>query len=128
MPGQKQFHMYLSHINVTMPMGEDDKARSFYSGCLGLREIPKPQTFGTCGGLWFDVGGLELHISAEEQCDRCDGRRHFGFGCGDIERLKAKLEAAGVRVEEARQKPWKRFFVHDPFGNRIEIHAPGLCV
>jgi hypothetical protein len=22
-------------------------------------------------------------------------------------------------------QPWKRFFVHDPFGNRIEIHEPG---
>src|SRR5262245_12738886 len=118
--------MYLSHINITMPAGEDHKARSFYSDCLGLREIPKP--LAAHDGLWFDAGGLELHISVQERRDESDVQRHFGLGCGDLETLRTKLEAAGVRIEDARQGPWRRFFVHDPFGNRIEIHAPGLRV
>ena len=33
--------------------------------------------------------------------------------------------AAGVPIDEGRPAPWKRFFVRDPFGNRIEIHEPG---
>lgn len=120
--------MYLSHISITMPTGEDQRARWFYRGCLGLREIPKPETSCTPGGIWFDVGGLELHISAEERRGGCDAQRHLGFGCGDVEKLRARLEAAGVEIENAVEKPWKRFFVHDPFGNRIEIHAPGVRV
>jgi len=109
-----------------MPTGEEHNARSFYTGCLGLREIPKPETVSPGGGIRYDVGGLELHISAEEQGNGADAQRHFGLGCGNLEALRARLEAAGVTIEEARQGPWKRFFVHDPFGNRIEIHAPGL--
>ena len=109
-----------------MPAGEDHKARYFYSDCLGLRELPGP--LAARDGIWFDGGGLELHISVEEKRDESDAHRHFGLGCGDLETLRAKLEAAGVRIEDAQQEPWKRFFVHDPFGNRIEIHAPGLRV
>jgi hypothetical protein len=39
--------------------------------------------------------------------------------------LRAKLETAGVATEDGRPAPWRRFFVRDPFGNRIELHAPG---
>jgi len=37
--------MRLSHVNVTMPKGSEEIARSFYSGLLGLREIPKSECF-----------------------------------------------------------------------------------
>ena len=120
--------MYLSHINVTMPKGEEHKARAFYSGCLGLREVPKPESLRMRGGVWFDAGGLELHLSVEESRNGVDRQRHFGLGCGDLDALRTKLETAGVIIESADLGPWKRFFVHDPFGNRIEIHAPGFRV
>ncbi len=59
--------MYLSHINVTMPKGEEEVARLFYAGCLGLRELPNPESFGEMGGVWFEAGGLHLHLSVEAQ-------------------------------------------------------------
>ena len=58
--------MKLSHINVTMPKGAENIARSFYSGLLGLREIPKPELLRGRGGLWFDADGLDIHLSPEE--------------------------------------------------------------
>jgi catechol 2,3-dioxygenase-like lactoylglutathione lyase family enzyme len=117
--------MRLSHINVTMPKGREDIARSIYGGLLGLREIPKPESIRSRGGVWFDAGGLDVHVSVEERPEGADTQRHFGLECADVDGLRAKLKAANVETDDGRSAPWKRFFVRDPFGNRIEIHEPG---
>jgi len=117
--------MRLSHINVTMPKDGEQTARAFYNGLLGLREIPKPESLRHRGGVWFDAGGLDVHISVEEPRCGPDTYRHFGLEHEDVEGLRAKLEAAGMTTEDGRPAPWRRFFVRDPFGNRIEIHEPG---
>jgi len=107
-----------------MPKGSEEVARSFYSGHLGLREIPKPEPLRARGGVWFDAGGLDIHLSVAEQRFEADAQRHFGIECEDVG-LRAKLKAAGVEIDNGRPAPWKRFFVRDPFGNRVEIHEPG---
>ena len=117
--------MHLSHINITMPKGGEDLARAFYTGHLGLREIPKPEPLRVRGGVWFAAGGLDIHVSVEESRGGADVYRHFGLECADVDGLRASLSAAGVATENGRPAPWKRFFVRDPFGNRIEIHEPG---
>jgi catechol 2,3-dioxygenase-like lactoylglutathione lyase family enzyme len=118
-------HMRLSHINVTMPKGSEDIARLFYAGLLGLREIPKPESIRNRGGVWFAADGLDIHVSVEEQRNGVDAYRHFGLECTDVDGLRGRLKAAGVETEDGRPVPWHRFFVHDPFGNRIEIHEVG---
>jgi hypothetical protein len=118
--------MQLSHINITMPKGSEGVARSFYGGLLGLPEIPKPEPLRTRGGVWFDAGGLDMHVSVEEHRNGgADVYRHFGLACADVDSLRARLHSAGMTTEDGRPAPWRRFFVHDPFGNRIEIHEPG---
>jgi catechol 2,3-dioxygenase-like lactoylglutathione lyase family enzyme len=117
--------MQLSHINVTMPKGAEDAARTFYAGLLGLREIPKPEPLRGRGGVWFDAGGLDIHVSVEESRGGPDNYRHFGLECADVEGVRSRLLAARVATEDGRPAPWKRFFVRDPFGNRIEIHEAG---
>jgi catechol 2,3-dioxygenase-like lactoylglutathione lyase family enzyme len=117
--------MRLSHINVTMPKGGEEIARAFYAGLLGLREVPKPETIRNRGGVWFEAGGLDIHVSVEEQRNGADTLRHFGLECDDVDGVRAKLRAAGIATEDGRPAPWKRFFVHNPFGNRIEIHEAG---
>ncbi|HTV61338.1 MAG TPA: VOC family protein [Verrucomicrobiae bacterium] len=117
--------MRLSHVNVTMAKGCEDIARSFYTGLLGLREIPKPEAVRNRGGAWIDANGLDLHVSVEEQRNGPDAYRHFGLECENVDALRAKLETDGVATEDGRPAPWRRFFVRDPFGNRIEIHEPG---
>jgi catechol 2,3-dioxygenase-like lactoylglutathione lyase family enzyme len=118
-------NMRLSHINITMPKGGEETARSFYAGLFGLREIPKPESIRGRGGVWFDAGGLDIHVSVEEQRTGPDAYRHFGLESVDVEALRAKLQAAGLVTEDGRPAPWRRFFVRDPFGNRIEIHEAG---
>ena len=117
--------MRLTHVNITIPKGSEDIARSFYAGLLGLREIPKPEAIRHRGGLWFDADGLDLHLSVEESRVGADTYRHFGLESTDVADLRARLNAAGVTTDEGRPAPWQRFFVHDPFGNRIEIHELG---
>src|SRR5712671_4092105 len=111
--------MYLSHVNVTMPKDGEAIARHFYSGHLGLRELSEPKSLRVGGGLWFDAGGLALHLSFEGHRIENDTQRHFGLGCGDVDGLKARLKAAGVAIEDGQPSHWKRFFIRDPFGNRI---------
>jgi catechol 2,3-dioxygenase-like lactoylglutathione lyase family enzyme len=117
--------MRLSHVNVTMPAGGEEAARAFYTGLLGLREIPKPASMRSRGGVWFDAGGIDVHVSAEEVRTGPDTYRHFGFDCENIDEVRARLTAAGITTEDGRPAPWRRFFVRDPFGNRIEIHEVG---
>jgi len=117
--------MRLSHVNVTMPKGSEEIARSFYAGLLGLREIPKPEPIRNRGGVWFEAEGLDIHVSVEEQRAGVDGYRHFGLECADVDGLRARLRAAGFETDDGRLAPWRRFFVRDPFGNRIEIHEVG---
>ena len=117
--------MKLSHINITMPKGCEDIARSFYGGLLGLKEVPKPEAIRHRGGVWFEAGGLDLHVSVEENRFGPDVYRHVGLECDDVDGVRAKLMAAGVLTQDGRPAPWRRFFMHDPFGNRIEIHERG---
>jgi hypothetical protein len=118
-------HMRLSHINITMPQGSEDVARSFYGGLLGLKEIPKPESIRSRGGVWFEAGGRDIHVSVEETRAGADTYRHFGLECSGVDGLRSKLHAAGVATEDGRPAPWRRFFVRDTFGNRIEIHEEG---
>jgi len=115
----------LSHINVSMPKGGEDMARAFYGRLLGLREIPKPEPLRVRGGVWLNADGLDVHVSVEEQRGSANAQRHFGLECSDVDRLRASLMAAGVETDDGRPAPWKRFFVRDPFDNRIEIHEAG---
>ena len=106
-----------------MPAGREDDARRFYRDLLALPEIPKPEPLRARGGCWFDAGGLDIHLSIAG--DAPGEQRHFGLECEDVEALRAKLRAAGVETDAGRPAPWKRFFVRDPFGNRIEVHERG---
>jgi catechol 2,3-dioxygenase-like lactoylglutathione lyase family enzyme len=117
--------MRLSHINITMPKGGEDIARAFYGGLLGLKEIPKPESIRHRGGVWFVADDLDIHVSVEENRAGPDAYRHFGLDCADVDGLRTKFRTAGIATEDGRPAPWKRFFVRDPFGNRIEIHEPG---
>jgi catechol 2,3-dioxygenase-like lactoylglutathione lyase family enzyme len=117
--------MRLSHVNISMPAGSEDPARTFYTGLIGLPEIPKPESMRARGGVWFDAGGYDVHLSVEAGRTGKDAQRHFGLECDDLDGMRSRLTAAGLETDEGRPAPWKRFYVHDPFGNRIEIHEPG---
>src|SRR5438552_6273943 len=108
-----------------MPRGREDDARRFYRDLLGLVEIPKPEAMRARGGCWFDAGGLDIHLRAEERHPDPREQRHFGLEVADVDATREKLRAAGVEIDLGNPAPWKRFFARDPFGNRIEFHEAG---
>lgn len=111
----------LHHIQLAMPAGEEEAARAFYGGVLGLVELPKPPPLAARGGVWFGGSGLELHLGVEEPFHPAR-KAHPGIEVDDVDALAARLEAAGVKVRVDHDFPGRRrFYADDCFGNRLEF-------
>jgi catechol 2,3-dioxygenase-like lactoylglutathione lyase family enzyme len=114
----------LQHASVPMPPGGNDEARAFYGRTLGLQEVEPPSTLDTAALVWFRVGddGHEVHVFTEEHLGPNSPGQHLCLQVDDIDAIRQRLNDHGVPIEETTPiKNRPRFFVHDPFGNRIEI-------
>jgi catechol 2,3-dioxygenase-like lactoylglutathione lyase family enzyme len=104
-----------------MPKGQEATARGFYGTLLGLEELVKPQGTAARGGVWFKCGNLQFHLGIEEPFAPAH-KAHPAFRVRDYERLLVTLSANGVTVtRDEALAGVERAFVHDPFGNRIEL-------
>jgi catechol 2,3-dioxygenase-like lactoylglutathione lyase family enzyme len=118
----------LDHVQVAAPPGCEEDARRFYGELLGLDELPKPPRLATRGGAWFRAGAHELHVGVADDF-RPAGKAHPALRVATVavlEDLARRLEARGVAVAwaDAEEIPGaKRFHVHDPWGNRLELVA-----
>jgi ubiquinone/menaquinone biosynthesis C-methylase UbiE/catechol 2,3-dioxygenase-like lactoylglutathione lyase family enzyme len=111
----------LDHVQVCIPVGKEEEARAFYAGILNLEEIPKPESLIANGGLWFQIGDIQLHIGAED-IEGEKSKRHPAFEVNDIVKVRNYLEQKGVKTQEEKAIPdVERFSFRDPFGNRIEF-------
>jgi catechol 2,3-dioxygenase-like lactoylglutathione lyase family enzyme len=111
----------IDHVQILMPPGSEDAARSFFGGLLGLQEVPKPEALAGRGGVWFAVGPHQLHVSSEENFAPAP-RAHPAFLVEDLDALRRRLEQASVPMRDDVPVDGKRrFHVSDPFGNRIEL-------
>jgi catechol 2,3-dioxygenase-like lactoylglutathione lyase family enzyme len=111
----------IDHVQVAAPAGGEDAARAFYGELLGLPELPKPERLRERGGVWFAVGDQHLHVGIEEGFAPAR-KAHPALAvphASDLSVLAARLEAAGRKIA------WDglRFYVEDPFGNRLELLA-----
>jgi catechol 2,3-dioxygenase-like lactoylglutathione lyase family enzyme len=111
----------IDHVQLAMPVGEEDKARTFYRDLLGMVEIPKPTELAKRGGCWFESGGVQIHLGVENDF-RPAKKAHPALRCRDYQALVEQLRNAGVEVTEPGDIPdVMRCHIHDPFGNRIEL-------
>jgi catechol 2,3-dioxygenase-like lactoylglutathione lyase family enzyme len=115
----------LHHVQVAAPPGAEPEARRFFTGVLGLEEIPKPDPLAARGGAWFALGaGVELHIGIDPEFVPAI-RAHPAFAVDGAERLTAlaaRLGGAGIEVTWDQAKPGaSRFYATDPWGNRLEF-------
>jgi catechol 2,3-dioxygenase-like lactoylglutathione lyase family enzyme len=116
----------IDHVQLAMPKGEEAKAREFYEGVLGIPCVPKPADMAARGGAWFERGALRVHLGVEDGF-RASKKAHPGFRVRGLGALVARCRAAGYEVTEAEPGDGARHaYVHDPFGNRIELLEPGL--
>ena len=96
-----------------------------YGTALGLAELPRPATLSDNAGLWFEAGEGQVHLSAQTDL-ALHGRRHFALRIDDLAAMRARLSQHGARFEEATPIPgWRRCYVFDPFGNKIELDEIG---
>jgi catechol 2,3-dioxygenase-like lactoylglutathione lyase family enzyme len=66
---------------------------------------------------------VQIHIGIEQDF-RPARKAHPALRCTDYDELTARLRGAGIDVTEAEDIPGvRRAYVHDPFGNRIELVA-----
>jgi catechol 2,3-dioxygenase-like lactoylglutathione lyase family enzyme len=114
----------LHHLQLAMPRSGEDSARAFYAGVLGLREIPKPANLARRGGVWFELGALQLHLGVEDDF-RPAKKAHPAILVEDLTAIIERCRQAGVPVVTDEPLPgFERVYVADPFGNRIELLEP----
>jgi catechol 2,3-dioxygenase-like lactoylglutathione lyase family enzyme len=110
----------ITHIQVAIPPGGEERARAFYGELLSLREVPKPSTLSDRGGCWFVCGPQEVHCGVEDPI--APTRRHPAFSVVGLDQLRDRLEASGTATTTDRPLPgYRRFYALDPFGNRLEF-------
>jgi len=109
----------LDHVQLAMPRGEEERARAFYAGVLGLNEVPKPEA--DRGGCWFEGGGARIHLGVEDGFAPAR-KAHPALLVDDLDGLVARLESAGVTFKPGRPLAgYRRGDILDVFGNRIEL-------
>ena|SRR6266496_1200725 len=123
MSGVSSAFLAIDHVQLAMPVGQEDIARRFYRDLLGMEEIPKPAELARRGGCWFESGSVQVHLGVEPDF-RPTKKAHPALRCGDYEGLISRLRDATVEVTEVQDIPGiRRSHAHDPFGNRIEFIA-----
>lgn len=114
----------IEHVQLAMPAGREADAVAFYEGLLGLPHVPKPAHLAARGGCWFESDGLKVHLGVEADF-RPAKKAHPAFVVEDLRALAGDIAAAGYDVvEDEPLDGYDRLYVHDPFGNRIELMQP----
>jgi len=122
------FIIGLDHVTIQIDEGGEalTDALHFYVDLLGLAPLGRPaNTDNGRPGAWLQCGpAQQLHIitGAGATAENRRSRRHLAFRVSDLERLRKRLVAAGVEILAGNRFPGQeRFFVRDPFGNRLEF-------
>lgn len=111
----------IDHVQLAAPKGSENEARNFFSGVLGMEEIPKPANLAKRDGVWFKCGTHQLHIGIQEDFIPAK-KAHPAFHVEKLEGLRERIIDKGFEVKEDEPlEGAKRFYVDDPFGNRLEF-------
>jgi catechol 2,3-dioxygenase-like lactoylglutathione lyase family enzyme len=111
----------IDHVQLSMPAGGEDEARRFYGEVLGLREVAKPPELAGRAGCWFVGTSAAIHLGAEDGFHPLV-KAHPAFLVRDLAATREVLAGAGIAIsEDPSGLPVRRCYIHDPFGNRIEL-------
>jgi len=117
----------LDHVNLLIDAGDDSlsRARTFYEELLGLIPLERPaNTDSGNPGAWYQCGVQQLHLTTEKDASMVNrnSRRHPAFRVTSLAALRQRLESAGIEIVAGNRFPGQeRFFVRDPWGNRLEF-------
>jgi catechol 2,3-dioxygenase-like lactoylglutathione lyase family enzyme len=110
----------IEHVQLAMPKGEEQRARAFYDGVLGISERAKPPELAKRGGAWFEDGDLKIHLGVEAEFHPAR-KAHPALLVEGLGELVVRLKAAGCPVIEEAMPGYWRIYTEDPFGNRLEL-------
>ena len=118
----------LHHVSIVVT--DLERAKGFYTGVLGLRELERPAF--DFPGAWYELGDRQLHLIVHTnsrtlrgttEIDSRDG--HFALRVTDYDATLAHLKAHGIEVRErpVNVTPWSQLYVTDPDGNVVELNV-----
>jgi|SRR5690242_1433666 catechol 2,3-dioxygenase-like lactoylglutathione lyase family enzyme len=111
----------IDHVQLAMPNGGENRARSFYRNVLGMNEVPKPEELAKRGGCWFASGGVQVHLGVEEDF-RPAKKAHPALLVEGLDEILVKCEKTGVASKmDTEIDGRRRAHIFDPFGNRLEL-------
>jgi catechol 2,3-dioxygenase-like lactoylglutathione lyase family enzyme len=119
-----------SHVSVTV--SDLEKARAFYGGLIGLKEIACPPF--DFPGAWYEIGSVQVHIIVNEKLPPRPVERerfgfqdpHFAIWVEDADDIARRLAGAGVPLYDFSASPtgFRQLFIKDPDGNMVEFLGP----
>ncbi|HEY3808828.1 MAG TPA: hypothetical protein VGL50_02730 [Steroidobacteraceae bacterium] len=110
----------VDHVQLAMPAGGEDRARAFYRDVLGVPEKPKPNVAGR-GGCWFENELVKIHLGIDPSF-RAATKAHPGLVVTGMDAILERSRQLGLQtMDGAPFAHYRRAFVIDPFGNRIEL-------
>lgn len=113
----------IDHVQLPAPAGCEEEVRRFYAVLLGWKEIPKPEKLQKRGGVWFQCGAHEVHLGVQQPFVPAV-KAHPAFRVNNISALRQHLAQHQIPVTgdgDRDEEGISRFYVNDPFGNRIEF-------
>ena len=134
----KVLELHHHGIRIGPSPEEVERARAFYQDVLGLSPDPGRPYIPTIDGYWMDVGGTaQIHlmgVAGQSKFARGPGQDpsnpHVALAVPDIQEARRELDRLGVTywVAEGVVGPEsQQIFLHDPFGNMIELHQIDTC-
>lgn len=101
------------------------KRAPFTRTCSGLVPLERPaNTDSGRAGAWYQCGPQQLHLTTEKDASSINktSRRHPAFRVANLAAMRSRLEKAGVEIIAGNRFPGQeRFFVRDPWENRLEF-------
>ena len=115
----------LRPFHLAFPVSSLADARAFYGGLLELQEVHKPPALDARGGVWFALDdGRQLHVGVDPAFS-CARKAHPAlavYSPDALEQAAARMERHGHEVRwDDELLGVRRFYVSDPFGNRLEL-------
>jgi len=109
--------------HVSLNVDDVEAALRFYCDVLGLEARSDRPDF-PFGGAWLDAGGQQVHLMQSDAAP--PGANHFAIRVDDIDPAVADLQDRGVEVHRVPliAGSGHQAFLHDPFGNMVELNEP----
>jgi catechol 2,3-dioxygenase-like lactoylglutathione lyase family enzyme len=111
----------IDHVQLPVVIGGLRTARHFYQELLGLRELRDP-ALDRPGTLRFSLGGPRLDLTEGHYLGVAP-QAHLALEVSGLPEVAQRLRDASVVFERAPLEDRERFYVEDPFGNRLELIA-----